>query len=265
MIHSTAIVSPLAKIGKNVSIGAYSIIGDEVELADNVEIMSHVCVDGRVTIGEGTRIFPFATIGYQPQDLKYHGEKSCVIIGKNNSIREYVTIHPGTEGGLMKTVVGDNNLLMIGVHIAHDCVVGNHVVMGNNATLGGHVVVGNNVIIGGLSAVHQFVRIGHHAIIGGMSGVERDVVPFGAVKGDRAHLYGLNLIGMRRAEFHRDEISALQKAYDVIFCSEGSTSDKLKTAEEQFGNAKCVSDVISFMREETSRSFCMPKESKCSE
>ncbi len=199
MIHSTAIVSSSAKIGQNVRIGAYSVIGDEVELCDNVEVMSHVCISGRTIIGEGTKVFPFAAIGFESQDLKYHSEKSKVIIGKNNSIREYVTIHPGTESGAMQTVVGDNNLLMIGVHIAHDCVVGNNTVLANNVTLAGHVIVGNDVIIGGLSAVHQFVRIGHNAIIGGMAGVERDVIPYGAVKGERGHLYDINVIGFRRA------------------------------------------------------------------
>lgn len=265
MIHSTAIVSSSAKIGSNVSVGPYCVIGEEVEIANDVEIMSHVCIGGKVTIGEGTRIFPFATIGYQPQDLKYRGEKSRLVIGKRNSIREYVTMHPGTEGGIMETVVGDDNLFMVGVHIAHDCVVGNHVIMGNNATLGGHVKVGDNVVIGGLAAVHQWVRIGHNAVIGGMSGVERDVIPFGAVKGDRAHLYGLNLIGMRRANFDRKEIMSLQKAYDIVFSHERTLNDNLQLAEQSYGNVQCVSDVIHFMREDTDRSFCLPQEDKCSE
>lgn len=259
MIHSTAIVSSSAKIGSNVSVGPYCVIGEGVEIANDVKIMAHVCVSGQVTIGEGTTIFPFAAIGYQPQDLKYRGEKSRLVIGKRNSIREYVTMHPGTEGGAMETVVGDDNLFMVGVHIAHDCVVGNHVIMGNNATLGGHVKVGDNVVIGGLAAVHQWVRIGHNAVIGGMSGVERDVIPFGAVKGERAHLYGLNLIGMQRAEFPREEIKFLQKAYDIVFSQEKTLSDNLQLAEEAYGNVQCVSDVIHFMREGTNRSFCLPQ------
>ena len=262
MIHSTAIVSKSAKIGKNVNIGPYSVIGDEVVIEDDVEIMSHVCVDGRTSIGSGTRIFPFAAIGYQPQDLKFRGEESKLIIGKNNSIREYVTMHPGTEGGAMETVVGDNNLFMIGVHIAHDCVVGNNIVMGNNATLGGHVKIGDGVIIGGMTAIHQWVRVGSHAIIGGMSGVERDVIPYGSVKGDRAKLYGINIIGLQRAGEERSEIMALRKAYDIIFSTQNTLFENLKTAEAEFSASRCVKDIAKFMRQETDRSFCLPKEMK---
>lgn len=260
MIHSTAIVSSSAKIGQNVRIGAYSVIGDEVELCDNVEVMSHVCISGRTIIGEGTKVFPFAAIGFEPQDLKYHGEKSKVIIGKNNSIREYVTIHPGTEGGAMQTVVGDNNLLMIGVHIAHDCVIGNNTVLANNVTLAGHVVVGNDVIIGGLSAVHQFVRIGHNAIIGGMAGVERDVIPYGAVKGERGHLYDINVIGLRRAGINKSEIKALQDAYEIIFHGENNLIENLSQAEKILNYSQCANEIFKFMREKTNRSFCLAKE-----
>ena len=260
MIHSTAIVSESAKIGKNVTIGPYSIIGDGVVLEDDVEIMSHVCVAGDTVIGSGTKVFPFAALGYRPQDLKFKGEKSKLIIGKNNSIREYVTMHPGTEGGIMKTVVGDGNLFMIGVHIAHDCVVGSNIVMGNNATLGGHVKIGDSVIIGGMSAIHQWVRVGNHAIIGGMSGVERDVIPYGSVKGERAKLYGINIIGLQRAEEKRSEIMALRKAFDVIFSSEKPLFENLKLAEEQFSDSKCVREISEFMHQETDRSFCLPKE-----
>ena len=259
MIHSTAFVSESAKIGKNVKIGAYCVIGDNVEIADNVEIMSHVCVEGYTFVGEGTKIFPFAAIGFQPQDLKFRGEKSRLIIGKNNSIREYVTMHPGTEGGAMETVVGDNNLFMIGVHIAHDCVVGSNVIMGNNATLGGHVKIGDKVIIGGMSAVHQWVRVGSHAIIGGMSGVERDVIPYGSVKGERAKLYGINIIGLQRAEEERSEIKAVRNAYDMIFSGENTLFDNLKAAEEKFADSRCVKEISDFMRQETDRSFCLPK------
>ncbi|MDR1561044.1 MAG: acyl-ACP--UDP-N-acetylglucosamine O-acyltransferase [Holosporaceae bacterium] len=261
MIHQTAIISPSAKIGKNVKIGAYSIISDDVELKNNVEILSHVCISGRTCVGEGTKIFPFATIGYRPQDLKYDGELSTLIIGKNNSIREYVTMHPGTSGGIMKTVVGDNNLFMIGVHIAHDCEIGNNIIMGNNATLGGHVKIEDNAIIGGLAAVHQHVRIGRNAIIGGMSGVERDVIPYGAVKGGRAHLYGINLIGLKRAGVKKHEIIALRKAYDVIFLNTGTISDNIKIVEEVIENNSYVNDLINFMKQDTERSFCLPKDS----
>ena len=259
MIHQTAVVSEKAKIGKNVSIGPYSIIGDDVELKDDVEIMSHVCIDGRTIIGEGTKIFPFAAIGFNPQDLKFHGELSTLIIGKNNSIREYVTMHPGTEGGCMETRVGDNNLFMIGVHIAHDCILGNNIVMGNNATLGGHVRVDDNVIIGGLAAVHQWTRIGKGAIVGGMSGVERDVIPYGNVKGERAFLCGLNIMGLKRADVSRKDVQALQKAYEMIFSEDDLIFNNLKKVENTFSDSLKVREIIEFMLQKSERSFCHPR------
>ncbi|GHT91361.1 acyl-[acyl-carrier-protein]--UDP-N-acetylglucosamine O-acyltransferase [Alphaproteobacteria bacterium] len=259
MIHRTAIVSRNAKIGENVKIGPYSVIGEDVELKDNVEVMSHVCIEGFTTVGEGTKIFPFAAIGYRPQDLKFRGEMSLLIIGKNNTIREYVTMHPGTEGGRMETVVGDGSLFMVGVHIAHDCIIGNNIVMGNNVTLGGHVTVEDNVIIGGLSALHQFVRVGCGAIIGGMSGVEKDVIPYGSVKGERACLSGVNLIGLRRANVCNSEIHAVQKACDIIFSSDNTLLDNLESAENAFPNEACVKEIIKFMRQKSDRSFCKPQ------
>jgi UDP-N-acetylglucosamine acyltransferase len=252
-------VSPAAKIGKNVKIGSYSVIGDNVELGDDVEIMPHVCVDGYTAVGEGTRIFPFAAIGYSPQDLKFENEKSQLIIGKNNVIREHVTMHPGTKGDAMKTVIGDQNLFMVGVHIAHDCVIGNNIVMGNNATLGGHVKVEDNVIIGGLVAIHQWVRIGYGAIIGGMSGVERDVIPYGAAKGERAHLYDVNIIGLRRSGVDRNEIFMLKQAYDMIFSEDNTLFHNLNRVEESVRGAKTVDRLIEFMRKDSNRAFCLPK------
>jgi len=259
MIHSTAIISSKAKIGNNVEIGAYSVVGDGVEIADDVKIMSHVCIEGDTYIGQGTKIFPFAAIGFQPQDLKFHGEKSKVIIGRNNSIREYVTIHPGTEGGAMQTVIGDNNLLMIGVHVAHDCIVGNNTVLANNVTLAGHVEVGDYAIIGGLSAVHQFVRVGHNAIIGGMTGIERDVIPFGAVKGERGHLYDVNVLGLKRANFSREEIVAIREAYQIIFFGNDILSENFNNAEKKLQNFGGVKEIVNFMRYKSSRSYCLPK------
>ncbi|MDR2794842.1 MAG: acyl-ACP--UDP-N-acetylglucosamine O-acyltransferase [Holosporaceae bacterium] len=258
MIHKTAIVSPDVQIGENVKIGPYSLIEGNVELKNNVEIMSHVCIGGYTVVGEGTRVFPFATIGYAPQDLKFKGEKSRLIIGKNNVIREYVTMHPGTESGRMETVIGDNNLFMIGVHIAHDCIIGNNVVMGNNATLGGHVTIGDNVIIGGLSALHQFVKVGCGAIIGGMSGVEKDVIPYGAVKGDRAYLSGINLVGLRRANVCNSEIHAVQKACDILFSNDNILADNLELVENMYPHEHCVQEIVKFMKQKTSRSFCKP-------
>jgi len=259
MIHSTAIISNKSKIGNNVEIGAYSVIGDGVEIADDVKIMSHVCIEGDTYIGQGTKIFPFAALGFQPQDLKFHGEKSTVIIGRNNSIREYVTIHPGTEGGAMQTVIGDNNLLMIGVHVAHDCIIGNNTVLANNVTLAGHVEIGDYAIIGGLSAIHQFVRVGHNAIIGGMTGVERDVIPFGAVKGERGHLYDVNVLGLKRANFSRKEIFAIREAYQIIFFGNDVLSENLNNAEKKLQNFDGVKEIVNFMRYKSSRSYCLPK------
>jgi UDP-N-acetylglucosamine acyltransferase len=259
LIHQTAIVSPKAEIGQDVSIGPYAVIGDNVYLCNNVEVCSHVCIEGNTMIGEGTKIFPFAAIGFRPQDLKFRNERSSLIIGCNNSIREHVTMHPGTEGGRMQTVVGDNNLFMVGVHVAHDCVIGNNVVMGNNATLGGHVIINDDAIIGGLAAIHQFVRIGRYAIIGGMSGVERDVIPYGSVKGTRAYLAGINVFGLRRSDIDKREIIALRKAYDVIFVNEDTMFNNLRTAENTFRGISRVEEVVDFMRQKTNRSFCMPR------
>lgn len=263
LIHSTAIVSEDAQVGKDVRVGPYCIVGDRVVLGDGVELVSHVCVTGDTMIGSGTKIYPFVAIGFPPQDLKYHGEKSRIVIGRDNSIREYVTIHPGTEGGLMETRIGDNNLLMVGVHIAHDCVLGNNIVMGNNATLGGHVVVQDNVIIGGLAAVHQFVRIGQCSVIGGMSGVERDVIPFGAVKGERASLYDLNLIGMCRMNMSHHDILVMKRLYSTLFEGEGTLSEHLTQAETKFAGNTYAERIIDFMKQESHRSFCMPRDNKC--
>jgi UDP-N-acetylglucosamine acyltransferase len=197
-IHPTAIVAGGARLAEDVVIGPYCVVGDNVVLGAGVRLLSHVVVDGRTSVGEGTRIFPFVSIGLEPQDLKYRGEASTLVIGRHNTIREHVTINPGTAGGGMVTRIGDHCLLMVGAHVAHDCQLGDHVIMANNATLAGHVVVEDYALLGGLSAVHQFVRIGRHAMIGGMSGVERDVIPYGQVMGDRARLTGLNIIGMQR-------------------------------------------------------------------
>ncbi|MCK4938928.1 MAG: acyl-ACP--UDP-N-acetylglucosamine O-acyltransferase, partial [Rhodospirillaceae bacterium] len=209
-IHPTAIVEDGAKIGDEVEIGPYSVIGPNVTIESGVKIFSHVVVGGVTSIGSGTRIFPFASIGSEPQDLKYGGEVSRLEIGSNNTIREHVTMNPGTEGGGLLTKVGDNCLFMVGAHVAHDCQIGNNVILVNNATLAGHVEVGEFAIIGGLSAVHQFARIGKHAMLGGMSGAESDVIPYGMVIGNRGGLSGLNLVGIKRRGFDRETIHSLR-------------------------------------------------------
>lgn len=257
-IHPTAVIDPKAKLGTGVEIGPYCIVGPHVTLGDKVKLIAHVVVDGHTTIGEGTTIYPFASIGLRPQDLKYHGEESTLEIGANNQIREHVTMNPGTEGGGMKTVVGDNGLYMVGVHVAHDCVVGNNVVLANNATLAGHVSVGDFAVIGGLSAVHQFVRIGSHAMIGGMSGVENDVIPYGMVKGERAFLAGLNLVGLERRQFEREDIHALRTAYRMLFSNEGTMAERLEDVAEQYGGKSLVDDMLDFINNRTSRALCQP-------
>lgn len=245
-VHSTAVIDPKARIGQDVKIGPFCVIGPDVELGDRVELKSHVVVDGHTAIGEGTRVFPFASLGHAPQDLKFKGEPSALIIGKNNTIREHTTMNPGTESGGMKTIVGDNGLFMMSTHVAHDCVVGNNVIMANNATLGGHVHVGDHVLIGGLAAVHQFVRIGSFAVIGGMSGVESDVIPYGRVKGERAHLAGLNLIGLERGGFAKDTVKTLQKVTKQLFDGEGTLDERIAQMSRDYANDEVVMQVIQF-------------------
>lgn len=258
-IHPTAIVHEKAKLGQGVSIGPYTVVGEHVSLGDNVTLHSHVVVEGRTTIGEGTEIFPFASIGHVPQDLKFGGEASTLVIGKFNKIREHVTMNPGTKGDKMTTVVGDNCLFMMGAHVAHDCVVGNNVILANNATLAGHVEVGDCAIIGGLSAVHQFVRIGHHAMIGGMSGIENDVIPYGQASGERANLVGLNLVGLKRQNLERDQINALRSAYRLLFASEGTMGERIEDVATRFADNEVIQNIVKFIRDESSRAVCQPK------
>jgi UDP-N-acetylglucosamine acyltransferase len=257
-IHPTAIIAPGAQLADDVTVGPYCVIGEHVVLGTGVSLKSHVAIDGRTTIGAGTRIFPFASIGHEPQDLKYQGEGSSLVIGCHNTIREHVTINPGTQGGGMVTRVGSHCLLMVGAHVAHDCQIGDHVIMANNATLAGHVVIEDYALLGGLSAVHQFVRIGRHAMIGGMSGVERDVIPYGQVMGDRARLTGINIIGMHRRGFSRDDIQGLRSAYQFLFSADGTLNDRVNEAAERFGGIAPVDDIIAFIRADSSRAICQP-------
>lgn len=257
MIHETAIVADGAKIGMNVKIGPYSVIGENVIVGDDTEIKSHVVIGGYTKIGRGNVIYPFAAIGLDPQDLKYHGEKSTLEIGDNNKIREYVTIHPGTEVGSMKTTIGNNCLFMASAHIAHDCVVGDYVIMANNATLAGHVTVGNHVIIGGLSAVHQFVRIGDYSIIGGMTGIARDLVPYSSSFSDHDKVKGVNIIGLKRAGFPNTDILLIQKVFDELFFQNDSISffEKVKNIEEHYQDSDKIRVIIDFLKGESIRSF----------
>jgi len=258
-IHPTAVVEDGAELAAGVSIGPFCSVGAQVSLDKGVVLESHVVLAGRTRIGAGTRIFPFASIGHRPQDLKYRGEPSELIIGQNNVIREHVTMNPGTEGGGMVTRVGDECLFMVGAHVAHDCQVGDSAILANNATLAGHVEVGEFAILGGLSAVHQFARIGRHAMVGGMSGVEGDVIPYGSVMGNRAHLSGLNVVGLKRRGFSRDVIHDLRKAYRLLFAEEGTMAERLDDVAEEFSDNEPVMDIVNFIRSDSSRAICQPK------
>ncbi len=257
-VHPTAIVDPRAELAAGVEVGPYAVIGPHVRLMDGVRVAAHAVIDGRTVIGAGSQIFPFASIGQIPQDLKYKGEPSELAIGANNTIREYVTMNPGTTGGGMVTRVGSHCLFMVGVHIAHDCKVGDHVVMANNATLAGHVEVGDWAFFGGLCAVHQFARVGRHAMIGGMSGVEHDVIPYGSVMGNRARLAGLNIVGLKRRGFTREQIHTLRTAYRLLFAQEGTMAERLSDVEEIYHDNEVVMEIVAFIRADSSRAICQP-------
>jgi len=259
-IHPTAVVHDEAALEPGVRVGPFCVVGAEVSLARDVELHSHVVIEGTTVIGEGTRVFPFASLGHPPQDKKYRGEQSRLEIGAHNVIREHVTMNPGTEAGNLITQVGDYGLFMTGAHLAHDCRIGNHVILANNATLAGHCVVEDHAILGGLCAVHQFVRIGAHAFIGGMSGVENDVIPFGMALGNRACLAGLNVIGLKRHGFSREQIHALRQAYRMMFSDDGTLTERLREVESRFGEDEHVRRIVEFARAESSRALCVPRD-----
>ena len=256
MIHKTAIVNSKVKISKNVTIGPYSIIGPNVVIGENTVIQSHVNILGDVEIGKGNKIYPFVSIN-EPQDLKYKGETTKLIIGNNNKIREYVSINPGTVGGGGKTVIGNNCLFMVSSHVAHDCQLGNNIIVANNVAIAGHAIIDDNVVIGGNSAVQQFTRIGKMAMIGGMTGVSRDVIPYGLSMGNRNLLHGLNLIGLRRAKFDNKDILTLSDAYKEIFATKNLT-ENLNKLNGSFKDNPLVKQVLEFITKDKKRSICTP-------
>ncbi len=258
MIHKTSVVDPKAKISTKAIIGPFCNIGPNVILEDNVQLVSNVHIEGNTKIGKGTKIFPFASVGTQPQDLKYKGEKNSLEIGENNLIREYVTINPGTAGDKLKTTIGNNCLFMISSHVAHDCQIGNNVIIANNVPLGGHVTVEDSVVIGGNSAVQQFTRIGRMAMIGGMTGVLKDVIPFGLSIGNRNFLQGLNLIGLRRKKYDNQKIMGLSKAYKEIFSSK-NLHENLSTINGEHKGNELVNEVIAFLEKDKKRPICLPQ------
>ena len=257
MIHNSSVIESGAKIGKNVKIGPFCYIGPKVQISDGAELASNIHIEGNTKIGRKTKIFPFASIGTSPQDLKYKGETNSLEIGENNTIREYVTINPGTEGGGSKTIIGNNCLFMISSHVAHDCNIGNDVVIANNVPLGGHVTVEDSVVIGGNSAVQQFTRIGRLAMIGGMTGVLKDVIPFGLSFGNRNYLRGINIIGLKRKKYENKKIMELDSAFKKIFSSKNLHENLSKINGEYKGN-DLVAEVINFISKDKKRPICTP-------
>ena len=259
MTSDFSIIHKQAKISNNVKIGPFCRIGKDVSIGSNCVLHSHISIDGRVKIDDNSEIFPFASIGSAPQDLKYKGESTSIIIGKNCKIREYVTINLGTDGGGGITKIGDNCLLMIGTHIAHDCNIGNNVIFANHSTLAGHVIVEDNVVIGALSAIHQVCRIGEGAMIGGMSGVTADVVPFSTVLGNRAKLSGLNVLGLKRRDIAKKEILELRKVFKTLFySSENTLKDRATYLSDKKPKQKTIQKLLMFLEKRSDRSFCMP-------
>lgn len=258
VIHASAVIEDGAQIGQGCQIGPFCHIGPDVVLHDRVELKSHVVVTGQTEIGEDTVIFPFSVIGEIPQDLKFRGEKTRLVVGKRNRIREHVTMNSGTEGGGGETRVGDDGLFMAGCHIAHDVIIGDRVIVVNSAALAGHCVIEDDVIIGGLSGVHQFVRIGRGAIIGAVTMVTNDVIPYGLVQAPRGQLDGLNLVGLKRRGVARSDITALRAAFQMLAQGEGAFQDRARRLGEET-DSDYVSEIVSFVLGESDRSFLTPK------
>ena len=260
-IHPTAVISPKAVLGKDVSVGAFSIIGDNVVIGDGSKIGHHVVIEGYTTIGENNEIFHFASVGAKPQDLKFHGEKSQLVIGNKNIIREFTTLQPGTEGGGMITRIGDGNLFMANSHVGHDCIVGNNNIIANSVALAGHVTLGNRAVLGGLCAIHQFCRIGDFAMVGGGSMVERDVPPFAIVQGDRAKLRGVNTIGLQRSGASSESVREIRSVYRSLLKGEGSLEQRILGIEKELASGtypnsqELVLKLLSFWKE-SKRGVC---------
>jgi UDP-N-acetylglucosamine acyltransferase len=257
-IHPTAQVAPGAVLGDGAEIGPYCVLGAQAVLKDRVRLVSHVVIEGVTEIGEDTVVHPFAVLGGAPQHLAHRGEPTRLVVGARNQIREHVTMHTGTVLGGGVTRVGSDGLFMVASHVAHDCVVGDHVVFANNATLGGHVQLGDFVFMGGLSAVHQHSRVGRYAFVGGLAAVTRDVIPFGSVRGNPAGLEGLNLVGLKRRGFSRETINEMRSAYRLLFAPEGAFQERLEDVARVFSASPQVGEIIDFIRADASRPLCLP-------
>lgn len=258
-IHPTAIIDESADIADTVSIGPYCIIGPHVTIADHCVLHAHVVIEGRTSIGENCEIFSFACLGKAPQHLRYDGEDTALIIGKNNIIREHVTMHIGTMLDKGKTIIGDNGMFMVSSHIAHDCVVGDNFILAQNAALGGHCVVGDNVYFGAYSAAHPFVRVGDSAIIGGLTAVVANVIPYGNVYGERGYLQGVNLIGMKRRGMSKDDMRLVKQAYDRIFTAEGIFQDNVEAVSDSHGDVPAIKHILDFIKSNSDRALCLAK------
>lgn len=258
-IHASAVVEDGATLAEEVRIGPYCVVGRDVQLGEGVELVSHVVVAGSTKIGARTRVFPFASIGHQPQDLKYQGEAVTLTVGADCIIREGVTMNPGTAGGGSVTTVGDRCAFLANSHVGHDCRVGNNVVFSNNVMLAGHCTVGDFAIVGGGAAVIQFARVGAHSFVGGMSGLENDLIPYGMALGNRAYLSGLNIVGLQRRGFARNDIHDLRRAYRLLFAAEGTLSERMEDVAQEFKGHPIVEEIIAFIRAGGKRSLCTPK------
>ena len=262
LIHSTAIIDKSSNIHPDAEIGPFCVIGPDAVIEENVKLLSNVVIQGKTTICSGTKVWPFTVLGGDPQDLKFKGEKGSLKIGSNNNIREHVTMHIGTEAGGLETKVGDNNLFMAGAHVAHDCDIGNNCVLANNVMIAGHVQIGDWAILGGLSAVHQWTRIGAHSFLGGFSALTKDLIPYGLAVGNRATLEGLNLTGLRRRNFNNEEIKKVKRAYSVLFENdENEFNDRIEKLKSENIKSSVVEELISFITQKGSRSYCLPIES----
>jgi UDP-N-acetylglucosamine acyltransferase len=261
-IHPSACVEPGAQLGAGVVIGPFCHVGSKVTLGEGVRLISHVSLAGDTSVGARTRIFPFASIGHEPQDLKYRGEPVSLTIGEECLIREGVTMNPGTAGGGLQTIVGARCSFLANAHVAHDCKLGDDIVLSNNALLGGHCRVGDFVIIGGSAAVHQFTRIGAHAFVGGLAGVENDVIPYGIALGNRASLAGLNIVGLKRRGFSRESIHDLRRAYRALFAPEGTLKERVEDVAAEFAAHAEVQQILDFLREGGERAICTPRAGK---
>lgn len=266
-IHPSAVIDPAARIGSGVRIGPFCMIGPDVSLADGVELVSHVAIAGHTSLGEKTRVFPFASLGHEPQDLKFRGEVSRLDIGARCTIREGVTMNPGTEAGGLLTKVGDDCTFLAYSHVAHDCIIGNGVIFSNNVMLAGHCKVGDFVIIGGGAGVHQFVRLGDHAFVGAMSGVGNDVIPYGMAVGDnrQASLSGLNIIGLKRRGFTLSQIHDLRRAYRLLFAPEGTLKERVEDVALEFSEHPLIHEILDFIRDGGERSICTPRDARPAE